>query len=101
MAKRSLIDQLDDAVEAIIARRDVPPVDDQRLAMLRGVALDLRDLPDENFKRSLKADLERRAGMTSTPKASPRPRGITPYLCFKDAGKAIEFYKQAFGAREL
>jgi uncharacterized glyoxalase superfamily protein PhnB len=25
---------------------------------------------------------------------------VTPYLVFKDARKAIEFYKQAFGARE-
>src|SRR5262245_11295883 len=102
MAKRSLIDQLDEAVEAIIAGRDVPSAaDDQRLAMLSGVALDLRDLPDESFKLSLKADLERRAKMSSTQKAAPRMLGVTPYLCFKGAAKAIEFYKQAFGAREL
>lgn len=27
--------------------------------------------------------------------------GITPYLAFKDANSAIEFYKKAFGAEEL
>jgi PhnB protein len=27
-------------------------------------------------------------------------RGITPYLCVKDAARAIEFYKTAFGAQE-
>jgi PhnB protein len=27
--------------------------------------------------------------------------GATPYLCCKDAAKAIEFYKSAFGAKEL
>jgi len=34
----------------------------------------------------------------------PIPEGysaITPYLTVKDAGKAIEFYKNAFGAKEL
>jgi PhnB protein len=25
---------------------------------------------------------------------------LTPYLCCKNAGAAIEFYKNAFGARE-
>ncbi|CAM3993033.1 hypothetical protein CCOS865_04632 [Pseudomonas reidholzensis] len=36
--------------------------------------------------------------------AKPIPEGqhsITPYLGIKDAGKAIEFYKQAFGAIEM
>jgi PhnB protein len=35
---------------------------------------------------------------------SPIPAGYhtaTPYLVIKDAAKAIEFYKQAFGAQEL
>jgi PhnB protein len=27
--------------------------------------------------------------------------GATPYLCIKDAAKALEFYKKAFGATEL
>jgi PhnB protein len=27
--------------------------------------------------------------------------GATPYLCVKDAVRAIEFYKRAFGAREV
>ena len=36
-------------------------------------------------------------------KAKPIPEGyhsVTPYLVVKDAAKAIEFYKQAFGAAE-
>lgn len=35
--------------------------------------------------------------------ASPKKQkriGATPYLCAKDAARAIEFYKQAFGATE-
>jgi PhnB protein len=37
-------------------------------------------------------------------KVNPIPeeyRGATPYLSVKDAGRAIEFYKNAFGAREV
>lgn len=36
-------------------------------------------------------------------KVRPIPEGyhsVTPYLCCKDAGAAIEFYKKAFGAKE-
>ena len=43
------------------------------------------------------------AAMT-TPKVKPIPDGyhsITPYLIFKDAPKAIDFCKQAFGAVEV
>ena len=37
-------------------------------------------------------------------KVKPIPKGyhtLTPYLIFKDAAGAIEFYKKAFGAKEL
>lgn len=37
-------------------------------------------------------------------KVNPIPEGyhsVTPYLCCRDAGAAIEFYKKAFGAREV
>ena len=37
-------------------------------------------------------------------KVNPIPeeyRGATPYLCVKEAARAIEFYKNAFGAREV
>src|SRR6266852_5339528 len=37
-------------------------------------------------------------------KAKPIPEGYhtaTPYLIIKDAAKAIEFYKKAFGAAEM
>ena len=37
-------------------------------------------------------------------KVNPIPEGYqaaTPYLCCKDAAKAIDFYKQAFGATEV
>ena len=37
-------------------------------------------------------------------KVKPIPEGyhsVTPYLCCRDAGAAIEFYKKAFGATEV
>lgn len=39
-----------------------------------------------------------------TAKVRPIPKGyhaVTPYLCVKGAASAIEFYKQAFGAKEV
>lgn len=40
--------------------------------------------------------------MASTVKAIPDGfEGATPYLCIRDAARAIEFYQQAFGATEV
>lgn len=109
MAKRSLIEQLDEALEAIITRRDaaLPPVD-PKLSALLGVAADLRDLPREDFRERLKDDLQRKGSMMTT-SAKPTgqkfmPKGfhsITPYLQVEGAAKLIEFVKQAFEAEEL
>ena len=104
MAKRSLIDQLDQAVEAIIAHPDsaLPPAD-SKLATLLRIAADLRDLPSEDFKARVKADLERKGSMTTTA-VKPIREGfhtITPYLIVPGAAQLIEFLKQAFGANEV
>jgi PhnB protein len=115
MAKRSLSRQLDERVETILARRgagtgpepDLAP-EESKLAELADLASRLRDLPRQNFKMNLKDDLERRALMAATAKATgkvrPVPEGyhtVTPYLCVKGAAQALEFYKKAFGATEL
>ncbi|HEY6330422.1 MAG TPA: VOC family protein [Blastocatellia bacterium] len=40
--------------------------------------------------------------MTEKTHYKPQPfHTATPYMIFKDAGKAIEFYQKAFGAKEL
>ena len=40
--------------------------------------------------------------MTTKVKAIPEgAQAVTPYLCIKGAGSAIEFYRKAFGATEL
>jgi uncharacterized glyoxalase superfamily protein PhnB len=103
MAKRSLADQLDQAVEEILTRPDsAPATADSRLAALTGIAGDLRDLPRDDFKARLKSELERKASM-ATPAATPLREGfrsITPYLIVEGASRLIDFLKQAFDAEE-
>jgi PhnB protein len=97
----TLIDRLDDLVQSILSRPDVE-ASEPELAPLLAVARDLRDLPRENFKARLKADLERKTSMaTATEAVSSVRQTATPRLRVKNAAAAIEFYKKAFGAREL
>jgi PhnB protein len=58
MAKGKLIEQLDDAVEALVAKPNAPqPPSDPRLAAILRIAGELRDLPRADFRNRLKADL--------------------------------------------
>jgi PhnB protein len=109
MAKPSPVEQLDLAVAALLARREAElaslPV---RLRELAAIAADLREMPRANFKARLKADLQRRAPMstgTSPAKTIPLVRGmfhtVTPYLAAVRGLEAVEFVKKAFGAEEL
>ena len=118
MPKRSLSDQLEQAVQAMLARPDGrlvrPGKDfDPSLAPLLRLARDLRDLPRENFKAGLKADLERGANMenaakqavvSGTPKqADAMPGGyrtIAPYIIVPRAAEFMEFLKKAFDGTE-
>jgi hypothetical protein len=59
MANASLIEQLDEAVEAILANPGAPlPSVNASVDALVRVAAELRSLPREDFKMRLKADLE-------------------------------------------
>jgi PhnB protein len=101
--KRSLTDQLDQAVEALIARSGAEePRVDSKLAALVKIAQDLRDLPRESFKARLKSSLERTSPMASqATTVGAAQQTATPRLRIKNAAAAIEFYKKAFGAREI
>jgi PhnB protein len=58
MAKGKLIEQLDHAVEAIMAKPDASlPISDPRLVAILRIAGELRDLPRADFRNRLKADL--------------------------------------------
>jgi PhnB protein len=99
--KRSLTEQLDQALQAMLVGSGDQNID-PRLAPLLDIAQALRDLPRENFKARLKSDLERKSSMASQAKALAAIRQTaTPRLRIKNAAAAIEFYKKAFGAREI
>jgi PhnB protein len=102
MSKRSLVEQLDEAVLGLLASpAALSPLGDRRVERLMHIAVELRNLPRPQFKARLKSDLQRRASMAaiSEPLAAV-DQTATPFLTVEDAAKAIEFYKRAFGAAE-
>ena len=103
MTKRSLFDQLDQAITQMLSGVQPSPVElDPEIAPLVRIASQLRDLPRTEFMEQLKSDLERSTAMSTTaePVAAART-AAAPRIAFKNAAKAIEFYKAAFGAREI
>jgi PhnB protein len=100
----SLQEKLNRAIDAMLAHSGVAPAasPDAELAPFARVAAELRGLPRENFKATLKADLIGRAVMAGeAPAAAAEPQPtVIPRLCFRDSRRAIEFYQRAFGARE-
>jgi PhnB protein len=103
MAERSIIDQLDDAVTALLAKREpVVSEADRELAELVEVARELRGLPSEQFRVALKEQLGANKMSTAAAKTFKREgfHTITPYLIAKPAVELVEFVKQAFGAVE-
>ena len=110
MIKRTPIEELDLAIDAILAGpRDAAPKIGARQATLMRVAVELRDLPDDNFKARLKSDLLRKnklQGGKAMPTATVNPvrkgfHTITPYLQVMPVEEVINFVKQAFGGEEL
>jgi PhnB protein len=102
LPNRALIEQLDQAVTRLLAAPAVAVQSaDPDLLPLLHIAAELRRLPREDFKARLKTDLERRLSMATTTEPVAAVRTVaSPRLTFKDAAKAIEFYKSAFGAKE-
>jgi PhnB protein len=108
MTERDRIDQLSEALEAVLAdpraaSADLGPPADPELAEMLRIAKDLCDLPRPAFKARLAADLERRAAVTETTAAPTREalQSVTAYLAVRPAVELIEFVKRAFGAQEL
>src|ERR1700746_3132977 len=121
MPKRSLhpgsggqkkIEQLNQAVESMLARNDgrVTKAGAEIEPLVR-IAADLGNLPSATFKARLKSELGGNKRMSTvaestvlepsvaTPVAAVRVTAA-PRLAFRDPAKAIEFYKQALGAKE-
>jgi PhnB protein len=107
MPKRSLpnrqaIEKLDQAVTHLLAapKAKLHTEDPELLPLLR-VAAELRQLPREDFKARLKSDLQRKSSMATMTETAASVRIVaSPRMTFKDVAKAIEFYKNAFGAKE-
>ena len=102
MSKQPLIDQLDQAINGILANPDVPPASiDPSLDELLRVAWDICGLPNPDFKARLRADLERNASMSKAAVVfRPGFRTITPYITSARAEELIQFMKSVFGAEE-
>jgi len=103
MAKRSLFDQLDRAISQLLSPPGAPMAEvDPEIAPLVRIASELRALPRTSFMERLKADLERSTPMATATAAPAVTRTVAaPRIAFKHPAKAIDFYKQAFGAKEL
>lgn len=111
MSEQLFIDQLDEAIDAIIAGGEVTALttDDQGLTKLVSLGAELRLLPRASFKTSLREELRRSTAMTtsgtqiqeSPTQTSPGYHTITPYLTAKRAEQLVEFVKQVFGGIEV
>src|ERR1700679_973143 len=103
MPKTSQREEFDRMFAALLASpAPVPPNSGKQLAGVAAIAGQLRALPREDFKAQLKAQLEGRKPMASQAVAAPEARQTaTAFLVFKGAARAIEFYKNAFGAIEV
>ena len=101
MPKRSLFEELNVALDTLLAV-EAPSVPAEFDPLLR-IAAQLRDLPRDQFKSRLKADLQKETSMPTQTVPFKREgfHAITPYLIAKDGAQLIDFVKQAFGAEEL
>src|SRR5688572_14919019 len=100
MAERPPHEQLEEALEAMLAHPEaVPPEVDAELAALLPLATDLHDLPDEAFRARLQAELQRRASVLTNVRPIPVGyRTLTLCLVVRDGLRALEWYQEAFGA---
>jgi len=97
------VEQLNRAIDGMLARTDgKPPKVEAGVELLVRIAAELRALPREDFKARLKSELikGRKTMSAIAEPISAVHTSASPRLTFKDAAKAIEFYQQAFGAKE-
>src|SRR5215813_12747806 len=119
MTDRALIEQVDQAIDGILAGREqTKSADDPTLSALVGIAASLRDLPDDGFKTRLgrelaaasrEAEFQRRTPMTTSTSVErtessapefPAIDTVTPFICVPEGAKLIDFMKHTFGAEE-
>jgi len=111
MSEEFLIEQLDEAIDAIIARDEAIALTSgpQVVSDLASLAIELRLMPREGFKTQLRDALKRSTAMSTTgterqesPKnLSAGDQTITPYLTVKRPEQLVEFVKQVFRCRTV
>jgi PhnB protein len=99
MPDEPVIEQLDNLVEAMLsggAHLSEP-------AGWIDIVSRLRHIPDENFRKRLKSELERRTTVQqlATKPTSASTRSVTPYITVPNGDRLIEFLRKTFGAEEL
>jgi len=100
------IEQLNQAVEAMLARVDgKPPKVESGIEPLVRIAAELRNLPSASFKARLKSELGGKKHMSTVAEPIAKPAAgvrasATPRLAFRDPAKAIDFYQRTLGAKE-
>ena len=99
-AKRSLMDQLESAVERMLRGEPVMLAPDPAMGALMGIASDLRDLPRESFLARLGQELgeEGEKMLATTHEVREGFRTVTPYVVVKEVNAIAEFLKQGLGA---
>lgn len=106
MPERGLHEKLNQAIDAMLSSRGSARAakTERQIARLMRPTAELRGLPRESFKATLKTDLIRSAAMASGAAVKPgietREQMGIPSLCFRDVAKAVEFYKEVFRAEE-
>ncbi|HJT89215.1 MAG TPA: VOC family protein, partial [Bryobacteraceae bacterium] len=100
-----IVGQLDQAIESMLAGSEPAAAGPGELAALMEIARALRDLPSEDFKNRLKAELQQKGAikMSTSTVAGVRAgfRAITPFLIHSNAPELVEFLKTTFHAEEL
>src|SRR5215467_10792112 len=112
LPKRSLAERVDEVVRAMLVSPQLRPkaAPHRDLAALAAIARELRYLPREEFRATLKSDLQRRATMNQTAISAATAKtaqfrrqnfpNIAPYFLVENAPKFIEFVIAAFSGTE-
>jgi PhnB protein len=89
MPERMLMEQLNEAIDAMLAGKRIASAG-PAVSRFMTVVSRLRDLPDDRFKTRLGRELQ----------TFPAVHTITPFICVPEGAKLIEFMKNTFGAVE-
>jgi PhnB protein len=110
MPERPLSEQLDEAIDALLAGALQAGSPDSTLSALMRIVDRLQDMPDDGFKmrlsRELQTEFHRRTSMVTATSIEPTAgdfaaiHTVTPFIFVADGERLIEFMKQTFSAEE-